>query len=294
MLLLACPCAPEMTVNIVHGENEEEIEGDSTNEAPADDGILPYQAEKAVLRLDFEYQYADMTKIPSKLSVSKLYPAVFDEDDGSKVYEDQTEESTDIEQKIPKFLMDEPEEDASAAQRGTATHTFMQFADFDNIYRNGIEAERERLIASGFLFAADREKLDMRRIAAFFEGDMARMIREAKRIYREKRFLLNYPASLFTEDAEKKRRYNGQEVLVQGVIDCVLFDKNDEMILIDYKTDSFRRGTDAQYIREILRRRHRTQLGYYKYACEKMFGHPVSHVLIYSFALGEAVEIFDL
>ncbi len=294
ILLLACPCAPEMTVNIVHGENEEEIEGDSTNEAPADDGILPYQAEKAVLRLDFEYQYADMTKIPSKLSVSKLYPAVFDEDDGSKVYEDQTEESTDIEQKIPKFLMDEPEEDASAAQRGTATHTFMQFADFDNIYRNGIEAERERLIASGFLFAADREKLDMRRIAAFFEGDMARMIREAKRIYREKRFLLNYPASLFTEDAEKKRRYNGQEVLVQGVIDCVLFDKNDEMILIDYKTDSFRRGTDAQYIREILRRRHRTQLGYYKYACEKMFGHPVAHVLIYSFALGEAVEIFDL
>ena len=62
----------------------------------------------------------------------------------------------------------------------------------------------------------------------------------------------------------------------------------------DYKTDSFRRGTDAEYIRETLRRRHRLQLGYYKYACEKMFGKPVSHVFIYSFALGDAVEIYDL
>ena len=101
-------------------------------------------------------------------------------------------------------------------------------------------------------------------------------------------------ASLFTEDEKKKKLYAGEEVLVQGVIDCVIFDKNGEAVLIDYKTDSFRRGTDAEYIRETLRRRHRLQLGYYKYACEKMFGKPVSHVFIYSFALGDAVEIYDL
>ena len=113
------------------------------------DDILPYQAEVAVRRLDFEYAYGDMTKIPSKLSVSKLYPTIFDEDDGSASYEEATTEEVSSEIKIPKFLMDEPDEEATAAQRGTAMHTFMQFADFDNVYRSGIEAERDRLTEQG-------------------------------------------------------------------------------------------------------------------------------------------------
>ena len=298
MLLCACPNAPEMKLNTVRADTGGETAEQSATETQAGEDILPYQAEVAVRRLDFEYAYGDMTKIPSKLSVSKLYPTIFDEDDGSAAYEETAEEEATEEAaseiKIPKFLMDEPDEDATAAQRGTAMHTFMQFADFDNVYRSGIEAERDRLIEQGYLFASDREKLDIGRLSAFFSGETARMIREAKRVYREKRFLLNYPAALFTEDEEKKKRYAGEEVLVQGVIDCVIFDKNGETVLIDYKTDSFRRGTDAEYIKETLRRRHRLQLGYYKYACEKMFGKPVSRVLIYSFALGDAVEIYDL
>lgn len=294
MLLCACPHAPEMKLKTVRAELSGETAEYITAVTQTNDDILPYQAEVAVRRLDFEYAYGDMTKIPSKLSVSKLYPTIFDEDDGSASYEEATAEEVSSEIKIPKFLMDEPDEEATAAQRGTAMHTFMQFADFDNVYRSGIEAERDRLAEQGYLFASDREKLDLGRLAAFFSGKTAKMIREAKHVYREKRFLLNYPASLFTEDEKKKKLYAGEEVLVQGVIDCVIFDKNGEAVLIDYKTDSFRRGTDAEYIRETLRRRHRLQLGYYKYACEKMFGKPVSHVFIYSFALGDAVEIYDL
>ncbi len=169
MLLCACPNAPEMKLNTVRADTGGETAEQSATETQAGEDILPYQAEVAVRRLDFEYAYGDMTKIPSKLSVSKLYPTIFDEDDGSAAYEETAEEEATEEAaseiKIPKFLMDEPDEDATAAQRGTAMHTFMQFADFDNVYRSGIEAERDRLIEQGYLFASDREKARYR--AAF-------------------------------------------------------------------------------------------------------------------------------
>lgn len=293
MLLCACPHAAELKVKTVRAiESEGEEEQVERAERQSED-ILPYSAEAAVRRLDFEYEYKDMTKIPSKLSVSKLYPTIFDENDGSASCEAESEDEV-LDVKLPKFLMGEADSDVTASQRGTAMHAFMQFADFDNVYSGGVEAEIDRLIESGFLFAADREKLDVSRLSAFFSGDTARMIMEARRVYREKRFLLNYPAALFTDDEEKKKRYENEEVLVQGVIDCAILDKNGEMVLIDYKTDSFGDKASVEYIKETLRRRHRLQLGYYKYALEKMFGLPVSHVLIYSFALNEAVEIYDL
>lgn len=288
MVLSACPVSPDMELSFSHGDEAEEKYETAAREST--DDISESKIEEILKRLDFRYKYADMTKIPSKLSVSKLYPAVLD-DDGMYANLDDEEKT---ETKMPRFMMESESDDMTAAERGIAIHTFMQFADFENVMKNGIEAERERLIEKGFLFAASREKLDMKKLAAFFAGDTAKMIMNAKKVYREKRFLINYPAELFTRDKEKAELYSGQEVLVQGVIDCVLFDENGEIILIDYKTDSFSKGTSPEYIRKTLCERHRLQLGYYKYACERMFGKNVAHVLIYSFSLSEAVEIYDL
>lgn len=289
MVLSACPVSPDMEMGFFNESGE--IEGEICDGTAHDENdISESEAEEIVGRLDFSYKYADMTKIPSKLAVSKLYPTVLDDDDTSAAIDGEEKAET----KMPRFMMESGGEDATAAERGIAIHTFMQFADFAAVMQNGIEAERERLIEKGFLFAADRERLDMKKLAAFFAGDTAKMILNARKVYREKRFLINYPAELFTQDKEKAALYSGQEVLVQGVIDCVLFNENDEIILIDYKTDSFAKGTPPDYIRSTLRERHKLQLGYYKYACEQMFKKAVAHVLVYSFALNEAVEIYDL
>ena len=66
--------------------------------------------------------------------------------------------------------------------------------------------------------------------------------------------------------------------------------ENGKLILVDYKTDGFFGVPEAE-AEATLRARHSRQIGYYKYACEKMFGVPCEHAYIYSFALNKTIDI---
>ena len=66
-------------------------------------------------------------------------------------------------------------------------------------------------------------------------------------------------------------------------IDCA-FEENGALVLLDYKTD---RVEDI----EILRARYGGQLEYYRRAMRVCFGLDVAETLIYSFWLGEWIEI---
>jgi ATP-dependent helicase/nuclease subunit A len=111
----------------------------------------------------------------------------------------------------------------------------------------------------------------------------------APQVFREKRFMIKLPADLFTE--EKEGVLADEKILVQGVIDCAFLDENGELILVDYKTDFFSAGAPRHFVEKTLRERHAKQLGYYKLACETLFGKLPSHTYIYSFALNGTVEI---
>jgi ATP-dependent helicase/nuclease subunit A len=131
--------------------------------------------------------------------------------------------------------------------------------------------------------------MDIPRLKAFFDGALAAKIMSSAEVFREKRFMIKLPASLFTEDCSEI--LSEEKILVQGVIDCAFTDENGELILLDYKTDFFSRGTSRFFIEKTLRERHGQQLGYYKIACEKLFGKMPAHTYIYSFALNDTVEI---
>ena len=83
--------------------------------------------------------------------------------------------------------------------------------------------------------------------------------------------------SLFPERAEK------DEVLLQGIIDAFIVE-DDGIILVDYKTDRVREG-------EELRERYRKQIMLYSDALEAILGKRVKRRVLYSFYLGEEVEI---
>lgn len=236
-------------------------------------------------RLSFEYPHAILSKVPSKLSVSKLYPDVLDDDDGTAVSIDN--EKND-EYPAPVFIAGESE---SGTSHGTAMHTFMQFFDFENVDKNGVEAEIQRLVKNRFIFESDSEKLNVQKLKRFFSSPLAAVMKEADRIYREKRFIIFYPAESFSEDEKTKEALKGEKLMVQGVIDCAVKTKTGELILIDYKTDFFPSGTGEEEIKETLIKRHSRQLGYYKYACKKLFGKAPEHTYIYSFALDGTIEL---
>jgi len=253
--------------------------------AEGSDGMTYYEAKQLVSRrLDYVYPYRRLSEVPSKLSVSALYPSILDEaDTGASL----SEEPQMVRE--PNFLMRQEDFGATAAQKGTAMHTFMQFCDFERVAAKGVEAEIEYLAEKRFIFESDREKMDVSRLRAFFRSDLASRIMSSERVFREKRFMIKLPAGLFTrEDSEI---LSDERILVQGVIDCAFFDENGELILVDYKTDFFPRTMPRALVESTLRERHGQQLGYYRLACETLFGTLPAHTWIYSFALNDTVEI---
>ena len=255
-------------------------------EAEPCDDMLPVEARKLVRdRLTFRYEYDWLNDIPSKLSVSCLYPDVLDGSD----LPDRPDEEIQADTYLPAFLRDDGT-GFTAAERGTAMHTFMQFFDFDRVARNGVEAEVGYLLSHGFLFASDEHKLNLYKLKKFFSSKLCAEMRSAQRIWREKRFMTAFPADKFTLDDELRSKLAGETLLVQGVIDCAYLDGDGKVVLVDYKTDSFPHGTSRDDVITELTKRHSRQLEYYKFACEKLFGE-VSHVYIYSFALDDAIEL---
>jgi ATP-dependent helicase/nuclease subunit A len=212
---------------------------------------------------------------------------VLDEDDGAAELEDEAEENDEI--PMPKFMKAEPEK-AESAQKGNATHLFMQFFDFASVEKLGIEGEIERLTRLKFIFESDASLINRYALRRFFASPLAKAMKKSERVYREKRFIINYPAENFSENEEMRESLRGEKLLVQGIIDCAFFDEHGELILVDYKTDSFYGVSEKEAEAELIAR-HSRQISYYKYACRELFGVACAHAYIYSFALNKTIEI---
>ncbi len=264
------PCYSVFYDGLSEGDNEEcaTIE----NEISRDE----VEAYKEIFdkRFNFTYQYGHLESIPSKMSVSRLYPEVLDE------------QNKEIEipelASVPKFLSNEKEKIAGT-QRGIATHVFMQFCDFERLVSLGFDAELERLIELKFISESDARLVNKRHIEMFAKSSLLSEILKAKRVYREFRFNVMLDASEFT----KNELLFDERVLVQGVTDCIYESCDGELVLVDYKTDFV---TPESYER-VLTERYERQLLYYKRACELMFEMPVSRTLLYSVPLARVVEI---
>ncbi len=240
-------------------------------------------------RFGYQYEKEILTKIPAKFSTTELYPSILDDSyEGVETFADRESELLEH----PSFLS-LTEEGATAAQRGTATHIFMQFCDFAYLTRYGVAAEIRRLAKQAFITEEIADLIDTNLLEGFLQSSFYRDVwQAATELHREIRFNIQIPAIEFTTEKEKKEQLEGETVFVQGVIDCIL--KTEEgYIIVDYKTDSFSSDLlkNKERVRSILRERHAQQLSYYCRACEQLLGERVRHAYIYSFALQELVEI---
>lgn len=163
----------------------------------------------------------------------------------------------------------------TAAAAGTANHLFLQFCQWDNVERNGIRAEIERLRQKRMLDERQFSLLDEQGLEKFFRSRLYARMRASSALYREQRFSVRAPASIIGGDA-------GEEVLLQGVIDCFFAEPDGSMTIVDYKTDRVKDGA-------ALRRKHAVQLACYRLAVERMTGKPVHETLIWSFFLNKEI-----
>ncbi len=236
----------------------------------------------------FRYPHSEAAKLPAKMSVSKLYPDVLDEDA-------EPDAALPILETVPKFMQGETK--PTAAQKGTATHLFMQFCDFTKFkkpYKAEIsvllEEEIDRLCENGFFTEDIGELINRNMLEKFFGSELFEKILAAKRLWREKRFNVKLPASDFTKDADLKESLEGEYILVQGVIDCFFENDDGEITVVDYKTDYIPKDMTYSEVAEMLKERYENQLSYYARACEQITAKRVKEVLLYSFGLGKTIK----
>ena len=167
------------------------------------------------------------------------------------------------------------------AQRGTATHRFMQFADYAAASVDAAQ-ELKRLVAGGMLTEAEANAVDIKAVSAFFAGALAKRILKAEKVFKEYEFTFGIPVrELYPEVPENVA--GSEKIIIEGVADCA-FVENGRLIIVDYKTDRVASGDELKEL-------YASQLGIYRRCLEQVIGMPVEQTLIYSFRLGKTVEI---
>ena len=169
----------------------------------------------------------------------------------------------------------------------------LQFCNLSRLERDGAEAELNALLAQGFISEEDKARVRIGEIKKFLKSKLFSEMKGAKALHRELRFNLLFPARIFTQNEEQKAALSKREVLVQGVIDCIIERADGSLLLIDYKTDRLSREElgDRSLAAKKLNEKHALQLSYYALAVEKMFGKPPASVEVYSLPLGDTVKI---
>lgn len=177
----------------------------------------------------------------------------------------------------PAFMS---EGDITVTERGTAMHKIMQFFDFQKT--DAIEEEIERLYEWQYISEREKDSINRKALKIFFESPLfARIGRAEKTVQREMRFLTEIPAGRIDPTLSVEAAKEG--IMVQGAVD-LCFEEEDGIVILDFKTD---RVKDP----EELKNAYKEQLAIYALACEKIFERPVKQKILYSFALGKAIEV---
>lgn len=258
--------------------------------------------------IEFNESENILSLLPSKIAASKVSANLLEdllkhqlpaqEDDSEQKYSDTVKA---IEKRIELMQSQNLSFDslrdtihkASASEKGTATHLFLQFCDYDNVDKNGLDFEISRLVEGRFISAKSIDMIDRDQLENFFKSNLYQIIRSAKSVKREFRFGMLCPASDFTQNDKIKSVVSDKKIFVQGSIDLIIEDAHGELILCDYKTDKVTENerNDRAILISNMREKHGHQLKQYEYAIEQIFGRKPKKTLIYLTAIGEAIEL---
>lgn len=215
-------------------------------------------------RLSYVYPYASLEGVVAKRIASKL--------DGDGIG------GEFFASRRPAFVS---KDRLTPAQRGTATHRFMQYADYTSAGED-VAKEIDRLVESGMLTETEAKVVDKKAISEFFAGELAKRILNADKVYKEYEFTVAIPLSEMNPEIPEEDA-NGETVVIEGVVDCA-FEEKGELVIIDFKTD--RASDESELIAH-----YKEQLSVYRRCLTEVIGLPVKETVIYSFSLGKTIEI---
>lgn len=154
----------------------------------------------------------------------------------------------------------------TATERGTLVHLVLQKLEDENIEETienlNIDEERKQFLKKNIDIFDD-----------YINSELFKQLKTAKQVFKEAPFYMNV-----------KYKDTNEEILMQGIIDLYFVNNNNEVVLVDYKTDRNVNERDLIY-------RYKNQLKMYELALKKSLKRNVDKIYIYSTFLRKTVEI---
>ncbi|WP_300381474.1 helicase-exonuclease AddAB subunit AddA [Clostridium sp.] len=235
-------------------------------------------------RLDYKYKYKDILKIPSNISVSDLKKSLYNnEDDELRTVSTYGE----VESIKPRFMQDK--KGISKSERGTIAHLIMQNLNLDRVdNKEEIDEQIDMLKTSSLITEEEEKAISNIRFIDFFKSNIGKRLLSSykcnKLIKRELPFYTEI-STLNIDNKLDEKVYMNEKIRLQGIIDCI-FEEEDEIVLIDYKTDYVKLGEEEKVINK-----YKIQIKYYKEAVEKVTGKRVKEAYLYLFSINEQVKM---
>ena len=228
--------------------------------------------------LTWKYKYKSSENIPTKTSVSKIK-----EEKGKKEGiaqflkpENEEENETILNLNTPKFAK---EEKITGAMKGTLIHLCIKNLDETKEYNyEDIKRLIENLKIRKIITEKEAQVININTILQYTKSNLYKELKEAKEIHKEEPFYINIPANeIYNAEVE-------ENILVQGIIDLYYIDKQENIILVDYKTDYVQNENE-------LIEKYKSQLELYKKALEGALKKQVQKVIIYSTYLQKEINM---
>ena len=239
-----------------------------------------YKNDLSDIKKILEYKYKNIldTTIPTKTSVTAL-KELSNKNNNVKIEE--KEEQRERSFKEPNFLKNGKEEKITASKKGSLIHLCLQKLDINIDYDLGKitnlldELEMKKIITS-----KEKEAINVNKILEFTKSKIWEELKTAKKIEKEKPFYINIKAKdIYNKETD-------ENILVQGIIDLYYIDKDNNINLVDYKTDYIENGNEIELVN-----RYEEQLYLYKKALEQVYKKEVKNTYIYSVYLNKEIQI---
>ena len=245
--------------------------------AAAETAALPLpDAEQILRRWNFRYAHTAAAAVPSKVTATQLKGRAMDaeaQEDAEMLLK-----PPHSQRRRPRFIS--ADRGLTPAEKGTANHLFLQFADYGACRTEaGIAAEVLRMRREEFLTDQQADAVEQEQMLRLFQSTLGREIFSAPKVHREMKF------SVLTDAALYDRAASGEQILLQGVVDCLL-EYDSGLTVIDFKTDAVRPGSEAERAAY-----YAGQLQAYALALSRIFQKPVRRRILYFLRTGCVLEV---
>ncbi len=226
--------------------------------------------EEVKARFNFVYPNEELERLPVKLSVSEVKRMQSEEADFVPLIEP-LNDGKQAELGV-----------VSGAERGTVVHFVMQMLKPETVNSTeDIEREILRMKNERILSDAQAASVDCDKIADFFNSDLGKRLKSARRRETEFSFYTEVPADEVLGNESK------QKILIQGTVDCFFVEEDGRTVLLDYKTDRVKTEAAARNAA----RKYKVQMKYYKKALKDILGQDVDECYLYFMECGAFVDM---